>query len=389
MSSGRLARFLLLPDRLLVVFAGLCVFTTFTHFGGQRDLYELAVFAYVAFLYVFFSVWPVDRALLWRYALAVGVGACGVALLQGVAGGFQVHHAYEGSTLDFLARRLQLTFDNPNQLASFMVLPVACGLCALACRPREESRIVWRRGLLLMVLLGLPLLLTASRHLILTAALTLGFVCARVPAPSRRLVTWGSWVALAAVCLLFWLTILYPFFPLRSEAPFFTCSTHGMYTIHQAAYWRIVTLDPRSLLFGVGSSSVRALYPLVVDAQTAHAILAQYRMEHLVGTFLTYMDAHNEYLNLAAHFGLPAMASCFAFLVSLAWRPGHANGTPVARMLPFLIAAIAAACLWDDLLSKRWIWITLGLMSAQAGGRPQTAAAEGGDLMDVAGTRSA
>ena len=358
-------RFLVLPDRLLAVFVALCLFTTCLHFQGIRDLYEVLVFAYVAFLYVFFSLWPAEPRWLRRYGVAVAATACAGAALRLLLGGFTVHQAYEGSTLAFLCRRLQLTFDNPNQLASFLVLPATCLAASIVLRPRTSFRREMRENGLPAMLLGLPLLLTASRHMILTAALALGTLAFRLPGRWRSRGTWCAWMGLTGIAILFYLTILFPFFPLQRQAPFFNHHTYGMYTIHQAAYWRLATLDRKAGLFGIGATAVHKLYPLVVDPHAARRILAEYRTENLLDSFLVYMDAHNEYLNMAVMFGMPAVLVVFLFFLALAANAGRSVVDRRTRLLPFLVAGIAVACLWDDLLSKRWIWISLGILASR------------------------
>ena len=87
--------------------------------------------------------------------------------------------------------------------------------------------------------------------------------------------------------------------------------------------------------------------------------------EALLPSFLAYMDAHNEYLNQAAAFGLPALLCLVAFVIGLAALSAPRHG-PIGAMLALFVAALAVACLWDDLLSKRWVWVTLGLLAAAA-----------------------
>jgi hypothetical protein len=153
-----------------------------------------------------------------------------------------------------------------------------------------------------------------------------------------------------------------------------------MYLIHQDAYLRLTTADLTNLLFGPGRSGVRAAYPNAVDPDLARRVLSEYRLDHLVESFLIYMDAHNEYLNLATAFGLPAVALLAAFMACLARRGAADECPPIAvRLLPFLVVGIAGACLWDDLLSKRWIWATLGLLAAQLPAAPPAIQTHPGD----------
>jgi hypothetical protein len=73
------------------------------------------------------------------------------------------------------------------------------------------------------------------------------------------------------------------------------------------------------------------------------------------------MDSHNEYLNTGTAFGIPALAALVAFWISQAVHGlrKHRN-----ELLLFFVAGLLACCFWDDLGSKRWIWVTLGLLVA-------------------------
>ena len=48
-------------------------------------------------------------------------------------------------------------------------------------------------------------------------------------------------------------------------------------------------------------------------------------------------------------------------LVLFWWKLGRRNGHTTA----FLVLALAFCCLWDDLLSKRWIWVGAALLAAR------------------------
>ncbi|MBN2450060.1 MAG: hypothetical protein JXR77_06705 [Lentisphaeria bacterium] len=376
---GDFRRYLRLPDGLLVGFLALAAIATVCHLDGWNDVYELMVMGYTALLYVFFSRTLLAPSLLGGYGLAVGALCWATALLQVATGGFRSHAAYEGTVLGFLALRFQLFFPNPNQCASFLALPVVCALLALPSdRGRTEGWTPGSARARLAAAAGLlaPLLLTASRHVLLAAAPVLG--CASLRLPGRpRLLRAGAWGLLAAGSLLLLLTVLFPFFPLQSRFPFFNRRTAGMYTIHHMAYLRLTCLDPAAFLLGVGRSNARTLYSTLVDSAAARRILAEYRMDGQVEGFTGYMDAHNEYLNTATTFGVPATILLYGFL--LAWARQRRRRCPgrVGTMACFFLAAVMVACLWDDLLSKRWIWVILGVLTAAGEGdvaasRPQT-----------------
>jgi hypothetical protein len=361
-------RWLHLPDASLAAFGAWAVLATLTRLPGRPDLYELGIFAYMGLLYAFFSRTALGPRGRWRYAVAVAVALWLVGLLQVATGLVQPHSAYVGSTLGFLATRYGFTFGNPNLLASFGILPVACALLTLSGAEAGQGtdaappprRLLAVAAVLLALLL--PLLLTASRHLLLSGALILGAVTALTPTPQRRLVRRAAGAALAATFALFYLTILIPFFPLQTEAPYVNARTPGMYMIHQGAYLNLLCRDARTLVFGLGRSAVRQGYPEAVKPALARRVLAEYHMEHLTPSFLAYMDAHNEYLNLATAFGVPALGALGAFLWLLT-RGAHGL---TAHLLVAAVLGICLASLWDDLLSKRWIWVTLGLLAATA-----------------------
>jgi hypothetical protein len=364
-------RWLHLPDACLAAFGAWCLLATFTRRPGWPDLYEVAVLGYMVLLYAFFSRTYLSPRGLWRYAVAVAAALWLVGAVQIATGLVQTHSAYVGTTLGFLATRYGFTFGNPNLLGSFGVLPVACALLSLVrseagqgADPAPRPRLLPLAVLLLA--LGLPLLLTASRHLLLSAALVLGGLTALAPPGHRRLARCLAWLALALAFALFYLTVLIPFFPLHRQAPFVNCRTPGMYMIHQGAYLNLVFRDVSAPLFGLGRSAVRQRYPEAVDPALTRRVLAEYQMEHLAASFLVYMDAHNDYLNLATAFGIPAVLAAYAFLWLLARRARLGLGGLAADLLAFAVLGICLASLWDDLLSKRWVWATLGVLAATA-----------------------
>jgi hypothetical protein len=224
-----------------------------------------------------------------------------------------------------------------------------------------------------------PLLLAASRHLLLSFALALAGSSALLPSPYRPRARRAAWALLACVFVPFYLTVLVPTFPLQATFPFLNLRTPGMYLIHQDAYLRLATADLPSLLLGPGRSAVLEGYRHAVDPDLAHRVLAEYRMDHLTPSFLAYMDAHNEFLNLATAFGLPALVLLGAFLASLLRRSPGLSAGMAGALIGFLVVAIGLACLWDDLLSKRWLWVVLGLLVASAG-------ASSGPAPDTTGT---
>ena len=73
------------------------------------------------------------------------------------------------------------------------------------------------------------------------------------------------------------------------------------------------------------------------------------------------MDPHNEYLNTASLFGLPALLFFLLAGLCLCRDAIRAGNLPALC----LCLAIGAACLWDDLASKRWIWLYVGFAMRQ------------------------
>lgn len=363
-------RWLRFPDACLTGFGACCVLATLTRPLAGPDLYELGVFGYVGLLYAFFSRTSLSPRGLWRYAVAVAAALWLVGLVQAISGPHGAPSVYAGTTLGFLARRYGFTFGNPNLLGSFCALPVACALLSLfqpdaragEGTPAPPRRLLAVAGLLLA--LGVPLLLSASRHLLLSAALVLAGLLALTPSPHRFLARCAAGLALALAFALFYLTVLIPVFPLQAQPPFVNCRTPGMYMTHQGAYLRLVFRDAWSPLVGLGRAAVRQHYPEAVDPVLTRRVLAEYHMEDLTPSFLAYMDAHNEYLNLASAFGIPAALALYAFLCGLARRAWRDRGGPVGELLAFFVVGLCLASLWDDLLSKRWVWITLGLLAA-------------------------
>lgn len=110
-------------------------------------------------------------------------------------------------------------------------------------------------------------------------------------------------------------------------------------------------------------------YPRLAAHDLIMSVLHQYRQENLVEVFARYMDAHNEYLNIGAIFGVPAMFSMYLFWFK---APGSINSRCAfeKRIILFYVAAIFIVSLWDDILSKRWIWISLGILLSRMYGEP-------------------
>lgn len=353
--------YLRFPDLLLPVFLALAGLATLVHGPGGQNLYRLAVVGYMALVYAFFVGEPLRRRHLGGYGLAV-LGAMWIlAAWQVMRGSMANVGVYEQSTLDFLVRRFSFTFPNPNLAGSFYVLPVACLLLGIAGRGRRLEARELVLGLLALAFLLVPLGLTMSKHMLLSGAVIAGAVVVE-----RGRESGWRWLGLAAVLgvfVLFYLTVLFPFFPLQSRFPFFNHATWGMYTIHQGIYWRVLTGSFSSLLLGVGPEAMRELYPLRVDPEHVQAVLAQYEQTALAESFSGYMDAHNEFLSSGTAFGLPALAALLGFWIS---RAAVAVRRHRDELVLFFVVGLLCCCMWDDLASKRWIWLSLALLVGSA-----------------------
>lgn len=349
------------PHHWLWVFLCLSAFSTMVHLSGVSDLREWTIFAYAALLYSFFRSTRIPPRWLQRVGVVI-LGAMAVYAVWEVTWGTRaVYDVYRDSSLGFIARRFFFTFDHPNLVGSYYALPVLCILVSSVRSPHTDTTASrrWVIPWLTAIVLCFPLFLTVSRHMLLTGALFLGAAAQhlrhRVPG-----ITVAACGLVLAVFGCFYLTILFPFFPLQSEWPYFNHETLGMYTIHQDIYLQMVTQDLSSFLFGVGRSAVRQLYPAFAHWTTAYRILSQYDQAFLTESFVTYMDAHNEFLNLSACFGVPAMLACYFFWAGMGCRRRHDSWLPM--MLCYVLGVVLVS-FWDDILSKRWIWIGLGILA--------------------------
>lgn len=357
----------LLPGFLLL--AGI---STFYHLlRGTGGLYDLAVFAYMAILYLYFRLALPSPALRFR----LGLGMLAILTLAYLAGLLlqnsaeslgrllfhldpEMHH--KGTA--FLARRYMFFFLNPNQLGSFYALPVALLLPGLQQRAARFCR--WWQWLLLALASAIclmPLLSSTSKHAILTLALLCGFV-ASLPVLQRWRPARWAWMPLVLFGLLSLTTVLFRTFPLSERFPWLNLRERGNYTIHQEIHLKSTLSRFSSILLGNGDKSRRLLYPQYADRATVTRILRRYDAEAFTDVYCSYMDPHNEYINLAAMFGLPAMLFALAFWLRLAGFGYQRQNWP----LLYYCIGVLFACLWDDLLSKRWVWITLAILISTA-----------------------
>lgn len=359
-SSRWLAAFLLLTGAV-TLFHTAC--------GGTEDAYNTAVLVYLAGVFLAFR--HLDCPASWRLALGGGflLAATACWLAEPLRAVFPewpgqsfwlVTDNARDSAMAFLTKRYQFTFSNPNSLGSFYALPMALALTALSEVFPHWSR---RRRMLCLILLGmsfLPLCHTFSKHAIMSGALFLGFLCSIAPAgrwlDRLKRLSWLPVVLLGLLCLV---TVLWTTFPLTSHAPFIN-TVPGGYTIHQDTYARMALESPKTFLTGRTLQNIRHAYPAAVDRPRADRILSQYNAQHLLDSFCTFMDPHNEYLNLITFYGIGAVLLALAFFMACI------RERPDSPLLILAIIALAFCCLWDDLLSKRWIWVmTASLLASR------------------------
>ncbi|MBR6373409.1 MAG: hypothetical protein IKS20_09530 [Victivallales bacterium] len=361
-------------DRFLLIFLGWGLFSTVLHIvsGGAffANMYEWCVFLYCALLLFFYRAFPLSKAqmlrlgtvilsaflLCWLFDIVVSVFNKEASPLF-----WEVYGKMEESSMPFLARRYTFTFGNPNLAAPY------CALGALLVAASIDSASKKLPYYLLLVANLLPIACTMSKHGILYLGVLL-FLFARLAGKAIG-EKWAKCLALAALALVicvFETTVLFVTFPLKGEYPFINTQP-GMYNIHQSAYFRMLNGDDWEITEGIfkgwhhntirplGRSveMLHELYPQYVNVQSAAETLKYYNSEKDLGGFCTYMDPHCEYLNLATLFGVPAMLLVLFYLVYV----------PRRNLLGMLwIGGIMGSMLWDDVLSKRWIWIGIAII---------------------------
>jgi len=351
------------PYPALLAFLALAATATLYHAlntGGDSG-YNLAVFLYLASLFVFVRENPLPRTLLLRG----GAILCALILLAWLAeftayiacdghslGFSHISTQMDGTAMSFLARRFAFTFCNPNTLGSFYVLPVAMLLYGLTPHTRHFTPRQWLLCLLGLGVCLLPLVHSFSKHAVLTGAVMLGFLAEGCRPRWPRLSRW-SWLLIIAVGLLCTATVLWVVFPLKAQWPVIN-TTSGMYMIHQKIYAQMATLTPQGFLIGRSPAEIARLYPLLADHDAIRNTLEHYNAVAVLDSFAAFMDPHQEYLNILNLFGAIALAAMIAFWISCVVK--------TSIMARYFLIALAFCCLWDDLLSKRWLWIAAAIL---------------------------
>ena len=352
------------PFVFLSIFIFTALLSTMFNYSGILDLYEISIFMYMFVLVVFFANVKLSGKFLYFYGLAVlsiMLTYCFSELFLGEA---KVYKAYSSSTLDFISRRFYFTFDHPNLAGSFYALPFLCLILgAKFMQSKNYSRIAIMAFFLLIF--AIPLVLTASKHMIISIALFLGAISASIiwPEKLKTSIRYSCYILISGIFVLFLLTVFFPFFPLKTTLPFFNDSTPGMYVTHQEIYGKIMCHDWESFLFGTGKENILKIYPENASFDYIYIVLSQYKQEFLTALYARYMDAHNEYLNLGASFG--AISVVFMYLFWFSAPLGLKRDSIFKKnIFVFFVVSVFMVSFWDDILSKRWIWIMAGILMA-------------------------
>ena len=221
----------------------------------------------------------------------------------------------------------------------------------------------------LISVLCIPLCMTVSKHMLISMFIIAAAASFYPAIKNSFIIRFLIYSSLYICASLFYVTVLYPVFPLSGSFPYINITTYGMYMIHQVIYFKIIFLSLHSFFLGVGMSGILENYPALANHDLVLSVLQQYKQENLTGMFCRYMDAHNEYFNIGSLFGVPAMISMYLFWFK---SPSSIDSRCQfeKRMILFFVTAIFIVSLWDDILSKRWIWISLGILLSQMYNNP-------------------
>ena len=355
---------------LMLAFAWMCLAVATQFVRGTGSLYDFAVFGYMAVIYCFYRIAPLPSR---KTCAVTGAALLGLCFLGWVAVKLVPDAPFISRMLYTDAHFLQLSENklviryqflsgNPNLLGSAYILPVILLLPALEERLIKLTR--WRQafGLTLICLIAcLPLFATASKHLVMTFGLLAGTWTLLPLAPQRAMRTLAT-AAVASCGLLCLITVLFQTYPALQTAPWVDFSKRGNYSVHQEIYAKILFHEGLGgLLLGHTPAELHALYPKYADKDKIRAILEPYGFGNETEQFATFMDPHQEYLNFASFFGVPALLALLAFLFAIA-RKGLR--TQRWNIVLFVLGVLLSFC-WDDLGSKRWLWAALGLLSAR------------------------
>ena len=330
-----------------------------------HELYEWGVFFYMGILFLFFSTLKLETK---RVALcgAVLVSLVMLAFVFAMVAPFAHLPAWfcftspqmDSTAMSLLSRRFAFTMGNPNLFGAFYPLPFA--MMTPFVFEYDWMKITFRKRLLLLPLMGillLPLLSSASKHGLLTLALLLSWLLPIFKLPKKPFLYLNLLVILG-IAAIFEITVLFVTFPPSARFPYINTDC-GMYRLHQGTYVRMLTSHPTALLLGMGATKAEQEYKNHVEAETVKKTLEQYNAMASYENFLTFMDPHNEYLNQLVLFGGLALILLLLFWFSVVKQSPY----PAAAVC--FVIAILCCCLWDDLLSKRCIWVTAAFLCNQ------------------------
>lgn len=351
---------------LLLAFAWMALALATQFARGTGTLYDFAIFGYMATIYCFFRLTGLPPR---KHCAWLGTALLALCFLGWLATKLAPNAPLVAEMLytdahfsqlpsNKLVTRYQFLFDNPNLLGSAYILPGILLLPTLDERLRKVTR--WRQaiGLALLCLVAcLPLFATASKHLVMTFGLLAGTwtLLPLVPRRPLRILATAAVALFGVICLV---TVLFQTYPALQKAPWVNFHGRGNYSVHQEIYAKIFLREGLGgALLGHSPAELQALYPRYADAEKIHGVLEPYGFAGETEQFSTFMDPHQEYLNFASFFGAPALLALLAFLFANA---NHALKNDRWNAALFILGLLLACC-WDDLGSKRWIWLALGL----------------------------
>ena len=355
---------------LALAFAWMCLALATQFVRGTGSFYDFAVFGYMAVIYCFYRVTPLPPR---KVCAATGAALLGLCFLGWLAVKLVPDASFISRMLYIDAHFLQLSNNklviryqffsgNPNLLGSAYILPVILLLPVL--QNRLEKTTSWRQAILtalFCLVVCLPLFATASKHLVMTFGLIAG-TWTVLPLLPRRVTIPLATCAVALFGLLCLITVLFQTYPALQRAPWVDFAKRGNYSVHQEIYAKILLHEGGGgMLFGHSPSELHGLYPKYADKEKIRCILEPYGFGGETEQFATFMDPHQEYLNFASFFGVPALLALLAFLVAIARQGVRARRWSVAL---FVLGVLLSFC-WDDLGSKRWLWAALGMLVAR------------------------
>ena len=330
------------------------------HGFTRSDLYEWAVFAYMAVLFTFFSQLnptPKGFAVAGTTILACALGLFFASMLMPPLQKllFFTSTQMDSTAMSFLSRRYAFGMSNPNLFALYY--PISFALLTPLVHKTEWCKISLGKRLFIpigMLIVLLPIASSASKHGLLTLAILLSWLIPIFQLP-RKIALPISLACILASAAIFEITVLFVTFPTSGRFPFINTDC-GMYRLHQSTYTRMITDAPGSLIRGLGIHRIHLSYPQYADPATVKSTLEQYNAMASYDNFISFMDPHNEYLNQLSIFGLPALLLILAFWLLLP------RISPYPDTAICFVIAVLCCCLWDDLLSKRAVWTTAALL---------------------------